>query len=107
MKTKIIKFFLTKDNFFDRERLLRINYFTSFQFVADCFRDLKIKLYCKFLKTLFIKKIEVKAEISPLEQISNCYSQIGYKSKFKAFFRKKRGFRNHYLITNVLTYQIK
>lgn len=93
MKIQIIKLLITKNNFFDREKLSRWNYLTSFEFVADCFRDLKIKFYCKFL-TLFTKKIEVKPQINALERISNCYSVIGFRSKFKAFFRKKKGVKS-------------
>jgi hypothetical protein len=83
MKAKIIKKLITKNGYFDRERLITIieRGILSHFF---CFA------YRKFLK-INIKRINRKT--SDLEKISNCFSGIGSKSKLKAFFRKKRGFK--------------
>lgn len=87
LKVKIIKFFITKNGFFDRERLVNLS-------EQSLLKILSIKLYRSMLKACKIKKVKIKAPINDLERISNCYSVIGFRSKIKAFFRKKRGVKS-------------
>ena len=86
MKTKIIKKMITKDNFFDRERLISLSE-KSLYSLFICW------LYRKWLKALKQKKVKIKPQINALERISNCYSRIGYKTRLIAFFKPKKQFK--------------
>jgi hypothetical protein len=86
MKKRIIRFFITKDGFFDRNRLLYLS-------EKSLYSLLIIKIYKIMFKPRKQKNTKIKAEKNDLERISDCLSVIGFRSKIKAFFRKKNGFK--------------
>lgn len=95
MKAKIIKFFIKKNNFFDRERLACLSEKPLYK-LFTCW------LYRKWLKAFKQKKLKTKLRINNLERISNCYSKIGFKSKLKAFLTPRKRFKNVKIITNII-----
>ena len=87
MKIKVIRFFIAKNGFFDRQRLVALA-------EQPLLTTLVMMTYRIMRKACKIKKVKIKPVINDLERISNCLSPIGFRSKFKAFFRKKRGIRS-------------
>jgi len=83
MKTTIIRFFITKNNFFDRERLVALN-------EESLFKLLLTKSYKLMLRACKQKNFKTKPKKNDLERIGDCLSVIGFKSKIKALFRKKK-----------------
>lgn len=79
---------ITKDNFFDRERLISLSEKSLYSLFV-------VLLYRKWLKFFTKKKVKVKIkpQINALERISNCYSRIGYKTRLIAFFKPKKQFK--------------
>lgn len=81
MKTKIIKFFIKKNGFFDRERLMSLSEKSLYKLII-------IKIYHKLLKSCYRSKAKTKSSVNALEQISNCYSKINFFSRIKTFLKK-------------------
>jgi|688.fasta_scaffold1604662_2 hypothetical protein len=90
---------ITKNNFFDRERLIILSEKSLYSLFV-------VWLYRKWLKFFTKKKVKVKVkikkEIKALERISNCYSKIGYKTRFLAFIKPKKGFKTIKIIEIIL-----
>lgn len=88
---------ITKDNFFDRERLINLSEKSLYNLFV-------VWLYRKWLKFFTKKKVKVKIkkEINALERISNCYSKIGYKTRLIAFIKPKKGFKTIKIIEIIL-----
>lgn len=88
---------ITKDNFFDRERLVSLSEKSLYSLFV-------VWLYRKWLKFFTKKKLKVKikTEINALERISSCYSKIGFKTRFLAFIKPKKGFKTIKIIEIIL-----
>lgn len=86
MKSKIIKRCISENGFYERQLLVSLNERSLIKFLI-------IRGYRKLLKLIRnIEKAE-KQQKNNLERISDCFDKIGFKSRFKASFRKKRSFK--------------